>query len=99
MPGRPPAAAPQLPLTHPAPGARQRLTSQPHQRDRVMVGKPGGGRLPGIEIQPGQAQPGPGGQDPGLAKHAPPLDPTGLLPAAKPLTHRTAAEQAGRLGR
>ena len=61
------------------------FTMQAHDGGGVVVGQARLGRLPDVEVQPGQPQPGPGRQDPGMAEHAPPLDPTGLLPTAEPL--------------
>ena len=45
VPARPAAAAPQLPLAHPAALAGQRLTGQADQRDGVVVSQPRLGRL------------------------------------------------------
>jgi hypothetical protein len=56
---------------------------QAHDGGGVVVDQPRLGWLPDVKVQPGQPQPDSGGENPGVAEHAPPLDPTGLLPATE----------------
>jgi hypothetical protein len=80
MPARLAAAAPQLALAHPSALAGHRLTGQTHDGGGVVVGQAVEGRRPRVQVQPGQAHSGPGGQYPGVAEQAAALGPAGLLP-------------------
>jgi hypothetical protein len=86
------AAAPQRPFAYPTALSGDGLAGQPHDGDGVMVGQPVKRRRPGVEFHPGQAQPRPSGQHPGLPQQPAPLCPAGPLPAAQLLAHRPAAE-------
>ena len=77
-----------------APPPRARRTSA----TSVMMSQPRLGRLPAVELQPGQTQAGPGRARPGVAEHPAALDPSGLLPAAKTLPQRSHPSIPGACG-